>query len=203
MATLITDTFDRSNNADLGASWDGYSGSNPFAINSNAARPSAAAADNIETYNATTPPDDQWAEITIGTWAANANYRNIHAACRFAAPNTISGYTGAAETPNPAGKVFIGEFVAGSFSVLASSPQTIVSGDVIRLEVIGSNLTLFQNGLSRATASDGTRTSGRVGIVSYPNSAITDVDIASFRAGDFSNFIPKVINNLRNQGICS
>jgi len=188
MATLITDTFDRSNNADLGASWDGYTGSNPFAINSNAARPSAFAADNIETYNAVTPPDDQWAEIVLGTWAGNSNYRNLHALCRFAAPNTISGYSGAVETPNPAGKVFIGEFVAGSFSVLASSPQTVVSGDVIRLQVIGSNLELFQNGVSRTSASDGTRTSGRVGIASYPDIAITDADIASFQAGDFLGF---------------
>lgn len=201
MATLITDTFDRANNADLGAAWDTYSGANAFSITSNAARPTGTAIDNIETYNAVTPPNDQWAQIVLGTWAGGSNYRNAHAACRFAAPNTISGYTGSVETPNPAGKVYIGEFVAGVFSVLASSAQTVASGDVIRLEVVGSNLTVFQNGVSRTTASDGTRTSGRVGIVSYPDIAITDVDIASFQAGDFLGSIANVMHHLRQQGI--
>jgi hypothetical protein len=71
--------------------------------------------------------------------------------------------------------------VTGTNTVLVSSVTlTPHVGDVFKLAVIGSSLTVTQNGTSIATATDSSVTSGSPGFGFYNGTAITDSQISSW-----------------------
>jgi hypothetical protein len=54
---------------------------------------------------------------------------------------------------------------AGTFVNLVIQPSvTVVAGDTLKLEIIGSNLTLYVNGVAKAVATDATYATGQPGI---------------------------------------
>lgn len=63
-------------------------------------------------------------------------------------------------------------FIDGTPEILATIPGTVNFADVLRLEVVGSTVTLKQNGISVLTASDSSITTGSPGITSGGNAAI-------------------------------
>lgn len=186
MTILASDNFTRANNADLGAAWDPNvnEGSGTFTISSNTAVPSSLGGDLSETNNTVSWPNDQYAEVTLGTTAADGAGAGSGPTCREATGSqTYYRLVG-----NASGYGF-DRCVNGTFTILSSGTgTTFVSGDKLRLEVktngANADWVLKKNGAQFASGSDASPiASGRAGI-GY-SSTSTVATLLTWEGGDF------------------
>ncbi|OGI65149.1 hypothetical protein A3A95_04190 [Candidatus Nomurabacteria bacterium RIFCSPLOWO2_01_FULL_39_18] len=158
------------------SNWALLGGSSAFAINTNAIHSNASATDTMAKWNIGSFNDNQYIEITLGALASGGY---IGGGVRLQSDQ--SGY-GAYSDSNTAVKII--EWNAGTptthYTGTAFSP-----GDVLRLEISGTNLTLKQNGTTVTNVSDSTYSSGRPGLVGYGN--LTDTRGDDFYAGSLSS----------------
>lgn len=198
MAILGTDNFVRANNADLGTNWDENTGdSDPggFNISTNTAIPNNRTQDSSETWNAVAAPNNQYAEATLGTTAADGVGAGSGVVCRSAtAAKTFYRLVG-----NASGYEF-GRVVAATFTSLSSGAgTTFTSGDKIKLETVtnGANCdwVLKKNGTSFATGSDTSPiASGRFGVGHSSTSSVGAGVLTGWEGGDFTaGTIPPVV----------
>lgn len=190
---LAFDTFDRANNADIGASWDaGYTGKNALAISNNHLQVTAVGTDSLESYNAIATPDDQWARLTLAAIAGGGT-RQIGAFVRLANAATITGYECEAVMPSTSK---IREWTAGTPADLTSvSTWTWAIGDRLRCEAQGTALRLYAVRAGAETlvssTTDASIASGKTGIfTSIGTGAVTDLYGEDFAAGGFSTTQP-------------
>lgn len=186
--TLFTDNTTRADNADLGAVWDPYTGSDAGRIDSNLIKPASIV--NFagqEAYNGTIPANDQWASINIQRITNGNAYVNAGVICRYAAPSTHTGYLVAVQIND----IFIGKMTAGAFTSLASAAYTVPSTAPnidVSLEVVGTGLEGFIDLVSKVSTTDASVSSGRTGISWYIDTGGTnnDINLTNFAMGDFS-----------------
>ena len=185
---LANDNFDRANNTDLGSAWEaGYTSEPNAQIVGNAVRGTVLGGNSVESYNAVSLPNDQWAQVTIKTISGTAEKR-IAVLLRTSAPATWNGYACVAgKNTGDLITTIIQRIDAGTrTNIVSESATTWAATDTLRCEVVGSNITASRNGASVLTVNDTTYTSGRAGIRTYAQStdALSDVEIDSFIAGD-------------------
>lgn len=202
-STTITDSFNRADSTELGASWDpGYTtfyGANTnLVIVSNQLRVSATNADSIETHN-TAIANDQWAQITFSSLVtADANIRAPGVLVRANAPGNLTGYACRVWIYNGSPHARIEEWngLVSHVPLVDESTTTWLTGDKLRCEAEGATLRLYQiRGTTETlvlSTTDATYASGRVGLQHYIAAAGTtnDIQIDNFTAGEFSVSAP-------------
>lgn len=185
MRVIKQDFFNRAN-GELGADWDEYGAPyNGLQIVSNRVQAAAVGGSDSFESNSVALNNDQYAQITVASMVAAANGQ-AGAVVRAATPTTATLYYGS--TSGGTG-TFIVKYVAGAATTLASNATDGVAGDIMRLQVTGSALRLFRNGVSELTATDSAITSGRAGIQTWVPSiaALTDAESDDWLCGDFVN----------------
>jgi hypothetical protein len=185
--------------ADIGTDFDpGYTGWQAAKLVSGRVVPVLLNTDSIESYNAVTPADDQWCQITIGN-VAGAVQAEQGCNLRMPAPATNNWYTAYASR-NGGLTTEIVDF-DGSPSTIASENTTAwAAGDKLRFEAQGTTLRVFrvvtvgsavtETKLLETTSA--THTSGRAGIASLvaTGGVLTDNQIYDFAMGEFSSTPP-------------
>lgn len=157
-----SDTFDRSNGELVGATMSDGSGvwasrdnnTGIHSVSSNTYLSTAGGWNNVPLYNTTMSASqgDQAAEVTykgsgnggpVVRYASGAYYYLNVTASTFTIYYATSGYPG---------------------SSLGSASVSTVTGDVVRLEIVGTTLTAYLNGVSQLSVSDSTLSTGQAGI---------------------------------------
>lgn len=202
--TLATDNFNRADGTDLGSGWDGdyyvTGATAPLQIVSNKVRAGVASTkESNETYNAVALPTDQWAQVTLSTWAADATQRYAWVNLRAGAPQVPSYYQCQAARNDGSGYTTLVEREDGigvSSYLLQDSSVTWAAGDTLSCEAIGLNPTIinvYRNGTLIGSASDNASlTNLRTGAGIW-TAGLTAVEIDDFLAGDFTGVtLPRV-----------
>jgi hypothetical protein len=148
MSVLATDDFNRANNTDVGASWTPQSGETRFGIVSNTAQPSVTNADCGEQYSGLTWPNDQYAQakttVDAGTWS---NQDGIGVGVRMAA--AADTLYRAVINNNASNTIAIDRRTAGAATNLGFRSVTYGAGGVLKLEVQGTTLKVYYNGVQQ------------------------------------------------------
>jgi hypothetical protein len=163
---IATDDFNRVNAA-LGSNWTAAN----FTISGNDVSSSAGGSQAVWTGNSF--GNDQWAEVdvTLGTDDSGVILRRVDS------NNFYFGFW----TTASSGSYQIWKFVGGSPSQIASAAAGATSGTKrLRMEVVGSTLTLYADGVEVVTTTDTAHSSGSTGIWAGDTTAIFD----NFSAGD-------------------
>jgi len=202
--TLATDNFNRADTTDLGNGWDGdyyvTGATAPLQIVSNKVRAGVASTtESNETYNAVALPSDQWAQITLSTWAADANERYAWVNVRAGAPQVPSYYQCKAVRNNASGYTVIIERENGNgvYTNLATGSGVVwAAGDTLTCEAIGLSPTiinLYHNGTLALSASDNDALTGlRTGAGIWTTS-LAAVELDDFLSGDFTGVaLPRI-----------
>ena len=173
----------------LGSPWEGgYTESvpvNSLTVVGNRVRANSITGDSLMT--ASTPlPNDQWCEIVLTTITGSGS-RVPRCLLAVNAPGVLRGYEFTALITAGTHKSRIMRWTNGQGTVIANETSTTwVSGDVLRAEKRGSQLTLFQNGTQLLTVSDSTYTGGRGGIIVYSGVSAANVEVDNARLGTFA-----------------
>lgn len=155
---LFADDFNRSNEAlETSADWEA-SGTTGLRIFSNRVTDvvGSQATGSVTTFALNSITPDQFAETTISVLPTNP--------ASFVGPAVRvinSGNTGYTAGATVGGDWEIRD-IGGS--VLVTGTNTPLAGEVARLEIIGTALELFVDGVSEATVTDGTHSTGQPGL---------------------------------------
>jgi len=169
----LRDPFTRADGA-LGSNWTALVGTNPYSIISNVAASNGASAENCTVYNAFTPGNDQWAEVTLTQAGADAY---VGPAVRGAGTSWYVFY-------GDSGNRALYRIVSGTPTSLASSATGFAVNDVIRLEVEGTTLRAYVNGVLWTSVTDSSLSSGNTGMATWSTSTSGRVD--NFSADNIS-----------------
>lgn len=162
------DNFNRANGA-LGANWTNqFAGSGQaMAISSNQAGANLNATGGAS-YTAISPAPDQFAQTVVSVVTATAHGAGV--GVRVASGR---GYFCAESTTTLELTKY--QFGAGPpTATFATTGVSGTSGDIIRIEAFGPNLTCYRNGVSTLTGSDTGFTNGNPGILVNDNTARVD-----------------------------
>ena len=178
---LAADNFVRANGG-LGTNWTTATGHNAPAIVSNQVQGGTVSSGNAAWWNANPFPNDQWAQSTIN---ADANVNTYGGVFLRVANGAATMYRIYVVGPIGATAVaHIAKTVAGAFTDLNSATITLTAGDVIRGEVNGSALSLYQNNVLRVSTSDSSIASGAPGLIVGPDATLANAIISAWSAGD-------------------
>jgi hypothetical protein len=206
-AASATDAF--TGTGTLGANWSTGYGSESAPTRVSDVAECALGVRCLASYSAMVPGADQYAQGVVVQYAEGLD-GDAGVGVRMAAPSTFTGYFARAGyfaeiTPGGGeGSTKLEKRVGGSSTVLASDPtyplwvQTpgVTPGtDVVRLEAVGTALTLLRNGTPLLTPTDSTSplTSGRGGIFINSLNAVDDLNVGrldNFEVGDLGVVTP-------------
>lgn len=185
MQTLASDNFQRANENPLsdGGNWAVYTPltNNSLQLVSDSAQPTVLSGDNCSYWSGTTFPDDQWAQMTVGSYV-NSGTITIDLFLR-ASLDTESFYL--VQLGN--GEYNVGYWLNGSETLLEANIASVAEGDIVLFSVQGTTLTLNINGTDVYTTTDSTLSSGTVAVYMYNSEDLSNVSITNFQAGDFSS----------------
>jgi hypothetical protein len=185
---LATDPFTGTSDAALSGNWTGFSGGAPafisLTLNGNEARNNGA---NVGAayYSGITWPNDQYAEVVVGSVVSTATDEGLGPAVRMNAPagNPTSFYF--AQTNTTETKLYRWNNSTG-FTQLGSDGAPCTTGDLLRITANGTSLTVTKNGATICgPATDATNGSGSAGIWGTPVSGPGTLN--SFEGGDLLN----------------
>lgn len=157
MAFPVSDDFNRTNSADLGANWSVPTGGTACKIDTNRASTSGTLA--FEYWNADTPGNNQYAECKtpIGS--------------KFSGPAVrISTTSKTAYYYDVGGKQLFKNIAGTETSILAVTDASPSATALYRLSATGSLLSVYKAGTLLGSATDASLSSGRVGIYVYSSS---------------------------------
>ena len=194
---IATDDFNRANalgaGLGLGPAWTlvfgGPWATNGFGISSNTAVPDSFGSDKLSIYTRVNFPNDQYAQCRV-TVTGTASDTGFGVALR----SSLDGANLYRCVVNKAGtnNVVIAKAVANAYTALQRYTVTWTDGDMFRVEIAGTTLTAYQNGVALSpTVSDASMASGYPGLVL--SSAVTSGSCDDWEAGDFSlqNIMPR------------
>lgn len=164
-----TDDFNRSDETPLGGDWTQLAGGGNVNLVSNRIQPSAFD-DCIAYYNAETPPDDQFSELTPITSDGGGP------ACRVSTTQ-VTLYA------IDAGGDDLIKFVNGSFSIIDTLAVNPTTNDVLRVIADGSTISANVNEAEQGSATDTSIASGMWGVWLY-SGAFDNWQGGSLDAGD-------------------
>jgi len=168
---IATDNFNR---ASLGANWTNAFGT--VVINSNTRATGSAAGENDAFYNALTFSADQYAQAVITPSATD--WAGV---CVRASVNNSYIFEGTTSQWE------IAKYVAGAFTELTAGSWTASAGDVFRLEVAGTTLRAFRNGVLVSTATDSSLSAGNPGVAFWSLDASFNAFADDWEGGDLYN----------------
>ena len=175
MALPATDNFNRANANPIGGNWTTVTGKGNIQIVSNVAIGTISGI-NAAYWNADAFSNNQYSQVKLGAVASTW----FGPAVRFSS----SAYTGyLAESSNGTSLVLY-KVIAGTTTSLASYTVTVSAGDIIRLEVVGSTLTVKHNGTTRITHTNAEIASGSCGLWVNDSDAAKSLD--DWEGGSFS-----------------
>jgi hypothetical protein len=184
-AQQASDNFFRANANPIGGKSATVPGCSAMQILSNVAQGTAI---GRNAAYATSAPfkSDGFSEITIGNLGTSADY--VGATHRAGLGASENEYIAHAQGPLGASAVLtIQKAVAGVVTNLATGTFTVNAGDLLRLECVGTALTLKLNGVVKLTASDSALPAGNPGIFAYVGSgALNLATIAGWSGGSFA-----------------
>ena len=177
MSTLATDDFNRADSANLGANWTALD--TTFAIASNQAAANGAGGVFTVRYTGATFPDDQWAQVTVNASVETQTDQGCGPCVRMQAGGNLYLLQGnTVETR-------IYKRVSGGYTQLGTDGPSIAAGDVLYLEIQGSQLIAKKNGSTICgSPTDSAIASGNAGLWAGPLNTVNNVD--DFSAGDFA-----------------
>ena len=150
---LVSDDFTRADANDLGANWTAVLGTAGIVSNQCGPKTFDVNGQSVQRYSAVTWPADQFSEITLIDNAVSSGAQGP--AVRYA----DSADTGYVCFCNNTSGTNLAKKIAGVFTGLATLPA-FNSGDVVRLAIRGTELTVYRNGIVVATATDSAIASG-------------------------------------------
>lgn len=192
MATIVTDDFNRADNASLGANWTTISGTVALRILTNQCSSVGTGGVQTGVYTGAgwTGGQDQWAEFKVVTKNATADGGP---ACRMStsAQTFFICDINTADVAALGASMTIDVFrvLAGVFTSIAQATLVINSGDILRCEAEGTTIRGFVNGVQKVSGTNADAMVGKPGIEWWDQVAICD----DFAAGDFSSGVPLVI----------
>jgi hypothetical protein len=183
--TIVRDTFVRANSGTLGANWTTISDSTDtgtIGITSNAAAPQVLAANSAAFYNAAVFRPDQYSECIINSSAFGTNTHGGGPIVRASSANGGSYYRMFVNLLG--GVVACQKLVNGSFSGVVTGTGAAVAGSLARLEVVGSVLTGYIDGVQSFQITDTDIATGAPGICAYQATSSPTTAINSWEGGD-------------------
>lgn len=183
--SVASDQFNRADSGDLGASWDPYPTADALKITSNRIRATTvlpASGETLEVHTATLP-SDQWADVEVYT-LVNAGGGYVGIVVRAADPPTVSLYYGYVSHTKYFG---IGKYIdGGAWDDRNVDGVLAVSGDMLRVEAIGTEISLYVNNIFRFARYCGDLASGRVGLEVYAGSDLANQEADNWTCGRFA-----------------
>jgi len=183
---LAVDNFQRANENPINpAHWTTGTGFVALAVVSNLCESPDSitfAKDAFAYYSGASFPADQYGEITLYNVAATSF---VYVVCRTNALAT--GYSASISGPlgNPAGQI---DLICENTQVtLGTWIGTLNVGDVVRVECVGTAISIKLNGTVIISATDANAVSGSVGVNLSPFGVIGDAVISLFAGGSISS----------------
>lgn len=173
----LLDPFNRGNGG-LGSNWSSSGGNAAYTIISNTAASSNAQVEEAVWWNAATFANDHFAEVTITTTASNAF---IGPAVRVSSGGNYYGFYGDNATR------YLISVVGGTWTQLATLGTGFANNDVVRLEVEGTTLRAYVNGVLWTSVTDSNLSSGSAGLTSWANNDSGRLD--DFTAADLAGAV--------------
>lgn len=147
-------------------------------------------------YNATSAANDQFAQGTLNFQGYPTSNEAVGVCVRV--NSSGSGYCATFYIAN--NQAYIVNMVAGVFTgVVIADGTSWTPGDVMRLEVVGTTLTLKRNGTTTASQADSTYTAGQYGI-GFWGGPESNVNLSNWSAGDIGGGGGPTINNMLLRG---
>lgn len=160
---LAADNFNRANANTLGANWTILGGFiNNLGIFNNAVDRSPDGSAAAAYYSAVgVHPDNQYSQVKFVTLTS------IQAAVVRGSTAAQTLYAGGYNDSDFVGTKIprIWKYIAGVITSIATGTGTIAAGDTIKLVVQGTSLSLYVNGILRASGTDASIASGKAGIL--------------------------------------
>jgi hypothetical protein len=153
----VSDNFNRTDSADLGANWTLVHGATSPQVLSNQAKGQQAAYHG-SLYNAVSFNATQTAQIE-----SVSNQYHGPAVRMSSGPNWYGYFTHGE----------IHKSVAGSVSTIGTEP-TFTGGDTARIDISGTTIETFKNAASNGTLTDSSLSSGSAGLMFYDSVSICD-----------------------------
>ena len=136
-------------------------------------------------YSGLSWPNDQYSEITIATWASGANLSPLVILVRQG--SAISGTMYLTDLiPGSPGIYILYSIVGGVTTQLTFGSATPIMGDVWRLAISGTTLTLLQNGVPIKSLTTSSISSGSTGFTITSPTVITNGQISLWAGGSYA-----------------
>jgi hypothetical protein len=179
MAVLATDNFNRADNASLGANWTICTGTNlnasGFQIVSLHVEPASSAVDSMEVWSAVAFPNDQYAQAAC-TVTGTTGGTGPGVFVRGTAGNNPPCYR-ATVCKAASNNVEIIQQVGTTYTNIGFRTTTWVDGDILRLQVSGTTIRVYQNGVQLgADITDAVLTTGSAGIIYSSTASGSQID---------------------------
>lgn len=167
MTQLATDNFTRAAENPLsdGGSWAVQNSAQAFQLTASQKCTANNSTPACSSYfnGSISWPNDQYSECTLGAALASGQYIGLAVRCQ--AGSALNYYCVLITLGS--NNVLLARSVSGTGTTLSTGTATFTVGDVIRLSVQGTTLTVYKNGTSILTATDSTYTSGFPGLASF------------------------------------
>jgi hypothetical protein len=162
MALPAFDAFTRANAATLGANWTDQNAG--MSISGNKAVPTGGSFSQAY-WNADVFGNDQYAQAVLGelTFVTSAQYVGLLVRANGGAGSN-NGYILYADSTD----LFLGKYVAGAFSAIVTFSGQSTIGATYRLEVQGTTLRAYKNGVQMGSdQADGAVSAGSGGVLGF------------------------------------
>jgi len=180
-ATLASDDANRADGA-IGANWATVGASGGFAIKTNQFA-NGATLNVASYYTAVASPNDQWSQATVKAMSS-LNWIGVAVRHSAAAATYYAGGANNGDFSNANRRIW--KDVAGARTSLATEAIDVAVNDVLRLEVQGTTLVLFVNGVQRLSVVDAAIATGSFAIVGRATGGTDQIQLDDWSGGDFS-----------------
>jgi len=185
VAQSFADDFNRGDSSNLGANWtEGLDGASGFAVASNHAEPASSSCNAA--WASPCDSDDNFSQVTFSVWGSG-EYGGLWVRTNGATgTNALIGYMFRQDVTSDNVKLY--KRVTGTYTQLGSTVGNADSaGDVLRMEVSGSDLSCQVNGTPLIEVTDTAISSGKyVGI----RATATGSDLDDWSGGDLGGAAP-------------
>jgi uncharacterized protein YjdB len=119
--------------------------------------------------------NDQYSQVRIAGGLANYS-QAVQLSVRSTGTSeaTYKGYAFFTDGLSGTGHSEVDKVVNGQWTTLRAFAQSFTTGDVVKLEAVGTAITVYKNGVSLGSVSDATFSSGSPGVGVYGNAVLID-----------------------------
>lgn len=188
------DNYNRVNSSPISPNWTTTSGLNNIRLISGSSSPASTSIWCGAFWNSIAFTANQYAEITIGglNAAGTTFFNGLTGVNTWAGPVVRAGpsqfgYMAAVNGPTNGTCLIRICKVADPATFLATFTATVNTGDSIRIEAIGTAISVYKNGTLVGSVTDSTFAGGAPGVAQFSNLTVNDSSILLFAGG---NIVP-------------